>query len=476
VNRVLPAFALIALISCSSGPLPLASELVGRVHALDLGKPYEAAGYAFLKDAIGDRSIVQLGESIHVTQEFPRARLRLVQYLHEEMGFDVLAFEGSLIDTWLAQDYIYRSHEPEQQTATQAMKLAFFGLWQTDPMREVMQYIVRTQATPHPLYLSDFDIQPGMGRINRGATAALGAFLQSLRAYDSSVNDGELDRWKTALGPALSCDAPDGRELPLAVIEEWIGKAAAKVAIDRPEIHAAALRLVPSYIRARIAHCQEVREAGGSRRTYQIARDRLNAVNAIALRDTVSNSHRIMLWAHHSHVNHNTSGQGIPSMGQHLLAAAPDSVYTVGLFAGSGSAYDAFSLDRSGLLGLFPKRLRSKEDYGIENSLAQVSGQDFFVDFTARGKLPDAWLQRSFGRAETSEKMPLILARDFHAAIYIQNVHPADLRFFPAWLSLLFRAGGSLLQHPFFFGTLAIACAALLMRSVIRRYRRRPAC
>lgn len=476
MNRFLLAFALAAIVSCSPGSHPLAPELEARVHPIDLTKPYQAADYAFLKGAIGDHNIVQLGESIHVTQEFPRARLRLVQYLHEEMGFDVLAFEGSLIDAWLAQDYIYHSHLSEQQTATQAMKLAFFGLWQTDAMREVMQYVVRTQATAHPLYLSDFDIQPGMGRINRGATAATGAFLEALRAYDPSVSSDQLDRWRTALGSVLSCDAPAGAELPLAAIEDWIGKTAAKVATQRPEIHAAALRLAPSYIRARIEHCREVREAGGSRRTYQIARDRLNAVNALALRDTISKSHRILLWAHHSHVNHNTSGRGIPSMGQHLLAAAPDALYTVGLFAGGGSAYDAFSLDQSGFLGLFPKRLRSKEDYGIENSLAQVSGQDFFADFTASGKLPDAWLTPSFARAETSQKMPLILARDFNAAIYIQSVHPADLRLFPAWLSLLFRVGGLLLQHPFIFGTLAVACVALLTRSLIRRLRKRPAC
>jgi len=469
MKHILVAALLALSISCSSKISP---DLAGRVHPLDFSAPYRAADYVFLKDAVGARSIVQLGESIHVTSEFPRARVRLIQYLHEEMGFDVLAFEGSLIDTWLAQEFIYRSKRNERDTAAQSMRIAFFGLWQTDPMREVLEYVVRTQSTPHPLYLSDFDIQPGMSRANRGAAASLGAFLEALRVYDPSASAAELDSWKTTLAPALNCDASAaGAELPVP-LNAWIDKTASTVAAQRPVMHAEALRLVPNFIRARLAHCQTVREANGSRRVYQAERDRWNAVNAIELQSHVSQTHRILLWAHHSHVNHNATGKNTPSMGQHLLAVAPNSLYTIGLFAGGGSAYDAFQLDQPGILGFFPKPLRAIGDYGVESSLARASDRDFFVDFTAPGKLPDEWLRPSFGRAETSQKMPLILARDFHAAVFIQKVHPASLRLFPAWLSFLFTLGG-FLMHPFVLGFIA-ALIVLKLGIWISRRRRKP--
>lgn len=41
-----------------------------------------------------------------------RVDRRIVQYLHETLGFDVLALEGSLTQAWLAQEYLYRSSEP----------------------------------------------------------------------------------------------------------------------------------------------------------------------------------------------------------------------------------------------------------------------------------------------------------------------------------------------------------------------------
>ena len=467
MKRILAVAALALCVSCSH---PTPPDLADRVHPIDINAPYRAADYAFLKDAIGTRSIVQLGESIHVTSEFPRARLRLIQYLHEELGFDVLSFEGSLLDTWLAQEFIYRSRLNEHDTAAQAMKIAFFGLWQTDPMREVLEYVIRTQSTPHPLYLSDFDIQPGMSRANRGAAATLAAFFAALRVYDPAAETAGLDRWKSSLAPALSCDSPPAADLPLDNIDRWIANTAAAVASQRPAPHGAALRLVPTYLRARLAHCEEVRQASGSRRTYQAARDRLNAANVLALRDRVSQSHRILVWAHHSHVNHNSTGKNTPSMGQQLLSLAPDSLYTIGLFAGGGRAYDAIKIDQPGILGMFPKPLRSIDDYGIESSLAHASAQDFFVDFTSpgSGKLPDAWLQSSYGRAETSEKMPFILARDFHAAVFIQKVHPASLRLFPPWLAILLNLGG-FVMHPVVLGFIAALVALKLGFWIVRR-------
>ena len=76
-------------------------------HTIDLATPDRATDYDYLRTAVGARSIVQLGESIHLTDEFPRARLRLVQHLHESIGFDVLALEGSVVNAWLAMERLY---------------------------------------------------------------------------------------------------------------------------------------------------------------------------------------------------------------------------------------------------------------------------------------------------------------------------------------------------------------------------------
>ncbi len=102
---------------------------------LDANKPYAAADYAFLSPAIGASRVVALGESIHVTREMPRIRLQMVRYLHEQMGFNLIAFEGSLMDAWTAQEHAYQVKDSLEMRAAAMKREAFFGLWQTTPMQ-----------------------------------------------------------------------------------------------------------------------------------------------------------------------------------------------------------------------------------------------------------------------------------------------------------------------------------------------------
>src|ERR1700730_3061071 len=103
------------------------------IHRLNW-KAYNRSDLDFLASLLEGKSVVQLGESIHMDDEFPRARLLLVRYLHEQCGFDVLAFEGSWIESWIAQDEMYRCRKspgcPEKM-----QKLAWFSVWQTEAMR-----------------------------------------------------------------------------------------------------------------------------------------------------------------------------------------------------------------------------------------------------------------------------------------------------------------------------------------------------
>ena len=102
-------------------------------------------------------------------------------------------------------------------------------------------------------------------------------------------------------------------------------------------MHLAALRLIPGDLRDHVTLCEHAT-------TWQETRDELNAQNALMLRDELSTSHRIMLWAHHSHVSYNFSRGRIPTMGQHIRERIDRSVYTIGLFAGGGRFIDVAPL------------------------------------------------------------------------------------------------------------------------------------
>ena len=66
----------VGLVPLSSTPRRVdVDAIAAQAVAVDINSPYTPGAYSFLARAVREASIVQLGESIHVTTEFPRARL-----------------------------------------------------------------------------------------------------------------------------------------------------------------------------------------------------------------------------------------------------------------------------------------------------------------------------------------------------------------------------------------------------------------
>lgn len=442
---------------------------------IDLAKPYQASDYRFLGAAVGARRVVALGESIHVTEEMPLVRLNMVRYLHEELGFDVLAFEGSLMDAWTAQEHAFSSSDAEAARAQMFTREALFGLWQTASMRQVIAYALSTQGSAHPLYLTSFDLQPGMARAYGGsAENSLAAFLATLHAFDSSVSDQQIHGWIKRLSPSLGCESSATNREALLELEQWVeGPVAAAVSAQRPALHVAALKLVPAMLRARLQQCSDWVAANKSMTVYQQSRDALNAKLALAL---LADSPKQILWAHHSHIHYNSLGQSTPSMGQHLKDALGGQLYTVGVFALGGAAMDTSKAEAAEGLGvvtaLAARPLPNDARFSAEHALAGLSKDDFFVDLKAA---PGEWTQVRFSRLETNGRMPTALSKDFDGAILLHQVRGAKLDFLPHWLGLAVNMASWIYQHLILAALLALLCLAALARGIRRLWSRRTA-
>jgi erythromycin esterase len=446
------------------------------IHPISAAKPYKVADYRFLGPLVGSRSIVQLGESIHVTQEFPLARLNVVRYLHEELGFDVLALEGSSLAAWLAADHLRTSSDSDVAKATRAQQLAWFALWQTEPMLKLMDYILSTQKTAHPLYLASFDIQPGTSRAFGGSpTAALQAFYAAVGSYaPESVKPESEQQWTKALLPFLNCYKDRSPRNPLMKtdaeratnsIETWLESIVPVVTRQTSAAHAQALLLVPSTLKQDIALCEAVTAPNAPPSAYTETRDQLNAQNVLTLRQSISANHRVIVWAHHSHITYNSSGTNIASMGQHLHHAAGNELYTIGLFAGRGSATQ---VDDSSLLPVVPRKLRPLSFYPVENGLANLSQGDFFVDFLSAAQPPSWWSRPAYSRLETKGAQKTVLAKDYDAAIFLHTVHPADLTFMPPLIRRGLWLCGFFLDNLWIWISLALLAILFAARKFFR--------
>ncbi len=114
----------------------------------------------FFKRVIGDRRLVELGESGHGVAEFDAMKVRLVKFFHEQMGFDVIAFESSIYECFAAN-----AQASQPGTAgIGILSTSIFGVWWTKETLPLFDYLVQSKTTERPLILAGFDEQISSGR------------------------------------------------------------------------------------------------------------------------------------------------------------------------------------------------------------------------------------------------------------------------------------------------------------------------
>lgn len=105
---------------------------------------------------IGDRRIVMLGEQTHGDGTCFRTKVRLIKYMHQELGFDVIAFESGLFDCREAWQEFRNPETP----VLQAAQTGVFGIWTgSRQVRPLFDYIRKQAAGSRPLELAGVDCQ-----------------------------------------------------------------------------------------------------------------------------------------------------------------------------------------------------------------------------------------------------------------------------------------------------------------------------
>lgn len=134
-----------------------------------------------LGTAIDQASLVQLGEPSHGAGSCFAAKARIVRYLHQRHGFDVLIWESGMYDVALAQAGMRGGDD-----GPTAAQRGIFALWSlAAEVKPLFNYIKSSQQTISPIEMAGFDLQVTAD----GSTAQFASYL---KAFVGSLSDTNI--------------------------------------------------------------------------------------------------------------------------------------------------------------------------------------------------------------------------------------------------------------------------------------------
>ena len=298
-----------------------------------------------LKQYLNDKSLVQLGESSHGTNEYSQIKVRLIKFLHEELGFNVIAFESGFFECY------YTYENLNNYTDEEALNNSIFSfVWGTEEVLELYKYIKQTQSTENPLVLCGFDCQLSgdnhdkrpeflydmLSKIDTSYAAEIFSFdnhFFSSVIYNNSYLLSNEDEIKSKY-----------LEIILFIeqhIEQLIGYYHEKPLY--PAFIKQSINSTLAEIDYRIAYIENNEEE------QFYVRDSAMASNISFLKEELFPDEKIIIWAHNYHIAYDPDCQAwysnAKNMGNWLVEKYREELYTIGLYMLKGKTKTDYGWD-----------------------------------------------------------------------------------------------------------------------------------
>jgi len=338
-------------------------------HPLESLDSEDYTDLSYLDQFIEDKSIILLGEVAHGIAEQNKLRVRLIKYLHENHGFNVIAFESGLYDCYYTNKII------ENLNPDEILRNALYTFWRTTDLVDLADYIKQLRPSNNPIQLAGFDFHAtGTMSVSRpqylkNMTMHIDSSFSEIifkkdqmivqrRWNISFIDDYVVQNYDTlrVLYQELYDIISNNVDLLKQYFDEEAIIAAKEIAIS-----------ISKYIQSRHVPLSYV------------VRDEQMAENIKYIKEDLFPGDKIIIWAHNMHIQKDLEevtilpygGRYQTNMGNWLYKTYPDEMYSIGSLAYRGHINYGQVQD-----------IEITRDESIEAILYQARKKYFFLDFS----------------------------------------------------------------------------------------------
>jgi len=376
-----------------------------------------------LKQSLQEVTIVGLGEPIHYDGSTFKAKTRLIKFLHQELGFSVIAFESGFADCYKAWQEIQGG-----KAASDAARKALYPFWISAETAALFAYIDKQKNTANPLILAGIDCKFTGAYSTENLLPDLTNYLRMLNS--PLVQDAaKWQAFSASLGRVVAISdyftKPSAADTLVlnptlkSILAELKGKAAVPAA--QPQANMFWQQFCRNSL-AEVARKFPKKSAQDGQNVNEQLRDRQMANNLFYLQQELYPGKKVVVWAAGSHLTYHGADIDKAFYHQHLR---------LGDYIKQRYSDRYYNLGFTGYRGEFGKlwffhvlNVKKHKPNSIEYVLGQTKQPFLLLDFR-RPNLPQ-WLQdpliaRPFGYKETRMRLPRVLDGLFYTEAIFQN-------------------------------------------------------
>lgn len=366
------------------------------------------AKWDFLSPHVKGKKLILIGEFNHGSKEIFELRNSLIAYLHQEMGANTILLEsgiGELITADIDREFM----SPSQMTN------GLFGGWRTKEFVDLFSY-----AKSQDISIAGFDVQ----RTGVSFNPIFKKVMLDCKLDTSSIHDLE-SRYGAAARDLTNRKAVydslrDNTTKLMGDYQKVRADLAPFVTAEAPK----ELMLVDHTLENRIKYLsymlQFLKDGDWSRRWA--ARDSAMANNTEWLLTKVYKDHPVILIGHNFHLGKCNENETV--MGELLKDKYEKDMYSIGIFAGSGSYSDNSGKE----VAMTPQ---DSTGLDIKHIITELEAAVTFLDMPEEFSPGSDWLNQDLIVSDTfidlknSNKM--VLARTFDGLLLLKKVSPTKV-------------------------------------------------